>query len=93
MVFPLAEPTGEPSWSSVQAIDRPNSRRNLLERRVPNKWEGTVLKFVSWDICAATAIAVGAMFLVAILDQSPLLLILIIFALCLYIVAQSAFLD
>jgi hypothetical protein len=52
-----------------------------------------VLKFISWDVCAAAAIAVGAMFLVASLDQSPLLLILIIFALCLYIMAQSAFLD
>jgi hypothetical protein len=50
-----------------------------------------VLKFVSWDVCAATAIAVGAMFLVATSDQSPLLLILIIFALCLYIVAQALY--
>jgi hypothetical protein len=50
-----------------------------------------MLKFVSWDVCAAAAIAVGAMFLVAILDQSPLLLILIIFALCLYIMAQAVY--
>jgi hypothetical protein len=50
-----------------------------------------MLKFVSWDVCAAAAITVGAMFLVAILDQSPLLLILIIFALCLYIMAQAVY--
>jgi hypothetical protein len=50
-----------------------------------------MLEFVSWDVCAAVAIAVGAMFLVAILDQSPMLLILIIFALCLYIAVQAVY--
>ena len=50
-----------------------------------------MLKYISWDVCAATAIAVIAMFFVAIFDQSPLLFILIFVALCAYIVVQTIY--
>ena len=46
-------------------------------------------KFLPWDVLAATAIAVVAIFLVAIFNLSPLLFIVIFFALCAYIGAQS----
>jgi hypothetical protein len=42
------------------------------------------------DVLAATAIAVVAIFLVAIFNLSPLLFIVIFFALCAYIGAQTA---
>ena len=48
-----------------------------------------MFKFFPWDVQAATAIAVVAIFLVAIFNLSPLLLIVIFFALCAYIAAQS----
>jgi hypothetical protein len=50
---------------------------------------GTMVKYISWDVCAATAIAVIAMFFVTIFDQSPL--VVIILALCVYIVVQSIY--
>ena len=50
-----------------------------------------MFKFFPWDVRAATAIAVVAIFLVAIFNLSPLLLIVIFFALCTYIAAQSIF--
>jgi hypothetical protein len=42
-----------------------------------------------WDVWAAVAIAVAAILLVAIFDQSPLLFLVIFFALCTYIVVQA----
>jgi hypothetical protein len=42
-----------------------------------------------WDVWAAAAIALVAVLLVAIFDQSPLLFIVIFFALCTYIVVQA----
>ena len=48
-----------------------------------------MFKFFPWDVWAATAIALVAVFLVAIFNLSPLLLIVIFFALCAYIAAQS----
>jgi hypothetical protein len=50
-----------------------------------------MIKYISWDVCAGTAIAVIAMFFVAILDQSPLLLVVIILALCVHIVVQGIY--
>jgi hypothetical protein len=50
-----------------------------------------MFKFFPWDVWAATAIALVAVFLVAIFNLSPLLLIVIFFALCTYIAAQSTF--
>jgi len=50
-----------------------------------------MLKYISWDVFAATAIAVTAMFFVAIFEQSPLSLVVIILALCVYIVIQTIY--
>jgi hypothetical protein len=50
-----------------------------------------MFKFFPWDVWAATAIALVAVFLVAIFNLSPLLFIVIFFALCTYIAAQSTF--
>jgi hypothetical protein len=72
------------------ALDRPNVRYRLLTTEGAQKG-GTMIKYISWDVCAATAIAVIAMFFVAILDQSPLLLVVIILALCVYIVVQGIY--
>ena len=48
-----------------------------------------MFKFFPWDVRAATAIALVAVFLVAIFNSSPLLLIVIFFALCAYIAARQ----
>ena len=69
------------------AIDRPGLKRSV-SLGVPNREEAP-FKFFPWDVQAATAIAVVAIFLVAIFNLSPLLLIVIFFALCAYIAAQS----
>ena len=48
---------------------------------------GTMSKFFSWHVWAAAAIAVAAV-LMTIFDPSPLILIAIFFALCVYIVVE-----
>ena len=46
-----------------------------------------MFKFISWHVWAAAAIAVAAV-LMTIFDPSPLILIAIFFALCVYIVVE-----
>jgi uncharacterized membrane protein len=50
-----------------------------------------MLKFASWDVWAASAIAVLAVLALLIFDQSPLLFFLIFVALCAYIVVQTLY--
>jgi hypothetical protein len=69
----------------VAPIDHRNMRRSLC--RVPNRKRGTMSKFFSWHVWAAAAIAVAAV-LITIFDPSPLILIAIFFALCVYIVVE-----
>jgi hypothetical protein len=50
-----------------------------------------MLRFVPWDVWAASAIAVAAILALLVFDQSPLLFILIFVALCAYIVVQTIY--
>jgi hypothetical protein len=50
-----------------------------------------MLKLAPLDVWIATAIALLAMVLVAIFDQSPMLFVVIILTLCVYVVVETIF--
>ena len=69
----------------VAPIDHRNVRRSLCPGAQQKK--GHYVKFFSWHVWAAAAIVVAAV-LMTIFDPSPLILITIFFALCVYIVVE-----
>ena len=75
------------SYVRVAPIDDRNVRHSLSTARVPNTNRGTMFKFISWPVWAA-AVIVAAAVLMTIFDPSPLILIAIFFALCVYIVVE-----
>ena len=54
---------------------------------VPNRRRGTMVKFISWHVLAAAAIAIAAV-LFTIFDPSPLILITLFFAFCVHIAVR-----